>query len=66
MTAAERYRQDPTFHMLVDQLGLLFEKHCGSGAGITPTEIREAAGLAWQLYAERHALPVFIREEVAR
>lgn len=58
MTPQERLRTDPVFSMLVRQFTLLFEAHCGSGAGITPSEIREASGLAWQIYLERHALPI--------
>lgn len=54
MTPAERAKVDPTFHFLVRSFYDMFERQCGSGAGVTPSEIREASGYAWQLYAERH------------
>jgi len=60
----ERYHNDPTFHAITDMLRNLYEQHCGSGAGITPSEIREASGLAWQMYAERNLVPsILIRRE---
>ena len=63
MTAAERCQSDPYFSMLVKMFYGLFQEHNGSGAGITPSEIREASGYAWQLYIERHAQPLMIIRE---
>ena len=63
MQARERYLNDPVFHALVQTMLKVFEAHCGSGAGITPSEIREASGLAWQMYYERTPA-VFIRAAV--
>ena len=60
MTPAERAVADPHFHMLVRFFYDAFEQHCGSGAGFTPTEIREASGYAWQLYTERHSPLEFV------
>ena len=54
MTSFLRYQTDATFHALVNMFVNLFEHHCGSGAGVTPSEVREASGLAWQIYSERH------------
>jgi hypothetical protein len=59
--ARERYKNDPTFHALVQMFLHLFESQLGSGAGVTPSEIRDASGLAWQLYHERHVDPIWIR-----
>lgn len=58
MTPMERYRSDPYFHQIVDMFIRQFETSTGSGAGITPTEVRDAAGLAWQIYYERHSSPM--------
>lgn len=66
MTPRERYLADPHFHLLVDLFIGIFEEHCGSGAGVTPTEIREASGLAWQSYVERHPSPLFLHQEDVR
>lgn len=64
MTAAERMKTDPLFHALVRQMYALFVEHCGSGAGFTPSEIREASGYAWQMYAERNLMPsMLVRPE---
>lgn len=60
MDARERFRTDPMFRALVMACLGLFESHLGSGAGVTPSEIREASGLAWQLYHERHVSPIFM------
>lgn len=60
MTPQERYRQDPLFASLVQMFYHVFASYCGTGAGVTPTEIREASGLAWQQYAERHAQPIMV------
>jgi hypothetical protein len=57
MDPQERYLADPHFHRLVDLLVLEFRQSVNSGAGFTPSEIREAAGLAWQIYMERHVQP---------
>lgn len=51
-------RTDPVFAALVHSFHAMFEQHCGTGAGITPSEVREASGLAWQLYIERHPYPI--------
>lgn len=64
MEPAERYRRDPHFHYLVDVLYREFERCDHGGAGLTPTEVREASALAWQRYAERH-VPVFSLSPVA-
>jgi len=60
MTPKERMQSDPNFHFLVRHFYNLYEHHCGSGAGITPSEIREASGYAWQLYVERHPSPLVV------
>lgn len=60
MTLAERYQSDPYFHRLVDMLVHEFGMSTLSGAGLTPTEVREAAGFAWQIYAERNPHPLMI------
>ena len=63
MIAADRYHNDPYFHTLVQMFYREYVK-VGQfgGAGLTPTEVREASGLAWQMYVERHALPMLIKE----
>ena len=58
MSTRERFKTDPLFATLVTSFRQMFEQYCGSGAGITPTEIREASGLAWQIYAETHPAPI--------
>lgn len=63
MTPLERYKQDPTFATLVDMLVREFVRCDHSGAGLTPTEVRQAAALAWQIYQERHAHPLMILKE---
>ena len=61
MTPLERYHTDPYFRMLVTMFRIEFEKCDASGAGLTPTEVREASSFAWQQYAERTMKPsVFI------
>lgn len=60
MGPAERYKNDPVFHQLVHSFYAMFEDYCGSGAGITPSEIREASGYAWQRYIERHPFPILV------
>lgn len=57
-TPRERMDTDPVFRTLVYSFYSMFEQHCGSGAGITPSEIREASGYAWQMYLERHSIPI--------
>ena len=57
-TAEERFRTDPLFAAIVNQMYAMFNEYCGSGAGITPSEIREASGFAWQMYAERNIAPI--------
>ena len=64
-TPVERYQTDPVFHHLVQVYVREFQKADSTGAGLTPTEIREASSLAWQLYLERHALPAMILREEA-
>lgn len=60
-TPLERYRADPVFRQLVDMFRNMFETHChATGAGLTPTEVREASGLAFQIYMERHGHPIMI------
>lgn len=54
LTAAERYQHDPFFRQLTDMLYYQFERCDQGGAGLTPTEVREACALAWQRYRERH------------
>ena len=66
MTPAERAKSDPTFSFLVKHFYALYEQNSGSGAGITPSEIREASGYAWQLYAERHPAPLLLKENLGR
>lgn len=66
MTPQERVRVDPVFAVLVRSMHDLFERHCGTGAGITPSEVREASGLAWQMYAERHVEPLLVLDERRR
>jgi hypothetical protein len=61
MTPAERYREDPFFHSLVSMLYHEFERCDSGGAGLTPTEVRQAAAFAWQIYCERHAHPLLVR-----
>lgn len=61
-TPQERLKSDPVFAALVQQFTYLFAHHCGSGAGLTPSEIREASGLAWQIYMERHPNPILVTE----
>lgn len=58
MTAAERAETDPVFRMLVHAFYDMFASHCGTGAGLTPSEVREASGYAWQMYVERHSQPI--------
>jgi hypothetical protein len=58
MSARNRMHNDPVFATLVKSMYDIFETTCGTGAGVTPTEIREASGLAWQIYVERHAEPI--------
>jgi hypothetical protein len=57
-TPQERMKEDPVFAALVHSFFDMFARHCGSGAGITPSEVREASGLAWQMYIERHPEPI--------
>lgn len=54
MEPAERYKRDPIFAAMVQAFLDMFQRYHGSGAGITPTEVREASGLAWQIYLERY------------
>jgi hypothetical protein len=58
MTPLERYKTDATFAALVRNFYDMFQHHCGTGAGITPSEVREASGLAWQMYVERNAVGI--------
>jgi hypothetical protein len=52
--AAERYKTDPYFHQLVDLFLHQFMESHESGAALTPSEVREASSLAWQIYIERY------------
>ena len=63
MTPMERYHTDANFHAIVRMMLDLFENSCGTGAGFTPSEIREASGLALQIYTERHPHPMIVRPE---
>jgi hypothetical protein len=58
MTPAERARSDPHFARLVTMFAHEFENCDQAGAGLTPSEIREASAYAWQLYIERHPHPL--------
>lgn len=63
MNVKERYQHDSVFHALVQMFYREYEKiENYGGAGLTPTEIREASGLAWQMYYERNASPLLFRE----
>jgi hypothetical protein len=53
----ERYKTDPVFRTIVMTMLQMFQM---TGEGITPSEIREAMGLAWQLYTERHPSPIMM------
>jgi hypothetical protein len=57
----DRYREDPTFHQIVENLCALLEH-----GQTTPTEVREAALLAQILYEERHPRSVRLTVEEAR
>lgn len=59
-TPAERLETDPYFARLVLMLHAEFEKCDQSGAGLTPTEVRDACSLAWQMYYERHQRELMI------
>ena len=59
-TARERYESDPHFRMLVSVFYREFSNFNASGAGLTPSEIREASGFAWQMYMERHPSPLLV------
>jgi hypothetical protein len=48
-TLAERYRDDPVFHSLVDMMSAAIEQ-----GQFTPMEAREAAMFAQLLYEDRH------------
>jgi len=54
MSKEERYRNDPVFHNLVDQIYHLIKQ-----GEYTPTEIREAAMLAQIKYECEHAVYIF-------
>lgn len=53
MTPQERLKNDPVFSALVQQFIYTYSHFHNTGAGITPSEIREASGLAWQIYMDR-------------
>ena len=61
LTAAERFKTDPTFRTIVDVLYHLLEEQDERGIQYTPTEMREAAMLAAMMYEETHIKP-FIAE----
>jgi hypothetical protein len=61
-SARERYLKDPLFSALVASFLHIFETQCGTGAGVTPSEIREASGYAWQLYHERRVDPIWLHD----
>lgn len=54
LTPLERYHSDPLFHRLVRVLYREFADgaEMQSGAGLTPSEVREACSLAWQFYSD--------------
>ena len=63
-TPAERYKEDPVFYALVSTFYREFVRADASGAGLTPTEVREASSFAWQMYAERNVMPrIFLGEK---
>jgi hypothetical protein len=63
----DRYKEDPVFHYLVSMFYREYQKiDQYGGAGLTPSEIRVAAGYAWQMYAERHFVPSFVRPKEHR
>lgn len=66
MTPIERYHTDPNFTYLVRSFIRMFEQSTSSGAGYTPSEIREASGLAWQFYMEQHPSPLLIDRDAVR
>ena len=51
-TPRERYKNDPTFHMLVDTMVKFI-----IDAKYTPSEMRDAALLASILYEQNHCIP---------
>jgi hypothetical protein len=53
----ERMETDPVFRSIVFSMLSMFEM---TGEGITPTEVREAMGLAWQIYCERNMRPTLV------
>lgn len=55
ISVKERYERDPVFRALVQSFFHMYENHAD---GMTPSEIREAAGFAWQMYYERNAYPI--------
>lgn len=59
LTARERYESDPTFRMLVNvQLDIIEHSHNRDGTMFTPTELREAAMLAAEIFETRHIRPM--------
>lgn len=62
-TVQERVKEDSVFAAMVHSFYDMFNRYCGTGAGITPSEVREASGYAWQLYMERHPSPSYIIRE---
>ena len=60
----DRYQQDPIFNGVVDTLYMMLETDNNySGRQYTPTEMREAAMLACEMYEARHIRPILITKE---
>lgn len=57
-TPLDRFHSDPVFATLVRVFLREFESQDKAGAGLTPSEVREASSLAWQFYLERNAYPI--------
>lgn len=53
----ERMETDPVFRTMVQNFLQMYNM---TAEGITPSEIREAAGFAWQIYYERNVHPTLM------
>lgn len=61
MKAHDRYQHDPIFARIVDTLQIMLETEDDyAGRQFTPTEMREAAMLACELYEYRHIRPILL------
>lgn len=60
LPARERYLRDPIFHALVATLYAHLERGHAEGMAFTPTELREAAVLAAEMWEERHVRPIMV------